>query len=237
VTVIRKLKKERKWQITNKKPKNMLIKGCWAWKPGSSLSLDPVNLLSLCVGYCSALVQWDCNSYNVTKVLKVLFWPAVSGPTWNSLAVVLTDVYVKISCKSTFTTNKRSNNILKPSAFPLHKHSPYYFVSKVHWGRSFEPFECENPLYVWLGHGNKSKKSLCWCLADKKCENKKSADSEKAFLTLFCHGSNSVTSAQIEFLHHDCSKIHSLEEKGMGASRFLNLILSHQNTVQKNWHW
>jgi len=37
-------------------------------KPGSIL--DPVNLLSLCFGYCSPLVQWDCNRYNVTKVLK-----------------------------------------------------------------------------------------------------------------------------------------------------------------------
>ena len=34
----------------------------WVWKPGSSL--DPVNLLSLCFGYCSPLVQWDCNRCN-----------------------------------------------------------------------------------------------------------------------------------------------------------------------------
>ena len=32
--------------------------------------LDPVNLLSLYFGYCSLLVQWDCNRYNVTHILK-----------------------------------------------------------------------------------------------------------------------------------------------------------------------
>jgi len=32
--------------------------------------LDPVNLLSLRFGYCSPLVQWDCNRCTVTKVLK-----------------------------------------------------------------------------------------------------------------------------------------------------------------------
>ena len=31
---------------------------------------DPVNLLSLYFGYCSPLVQWNCNRCNVTKVLK-----------------------------------------------------------------------------------------------------------------------------------------------------------------------
>jgi len=33
-------------------------------------SLDPVNVLSVCFEYCSPLVQWDCNRYNVTKVLR-----------------------------------------------------------------------------------------------------------------------------------------------------------------------
>jgi len=33
---------------------------CAMLKPGSSL--DPVNLLSLCFGYCSPIVQWDCNN-------------------------------------------------------------------------------------------------------------------------------------------------------------------------------
>jgi len=37
-------------------------------KPVSSLA--PVNLLSLCFGYCITLVQWDCNKCNVTKVLN-----------------------------------------------------------------------------------------------------------------------------------------------------------------------
>ena len=37
-------------------------------KPVSSL--DPVNILSLCFGYCSLLVQWDCYKCNVIKVLK-----------------------------------------------------------------------------------------------------------------------------------------------------------------------
>ena len=41
---------------------------CLVSKPGSSL--DPVNLLSRCFGYCSPLVQWDCKRNNVTKVLK-----------------------------------------------------------------------------------------------------------------------------------------------------------------------
>jgi len=43
---------------------------CRVLKPGSSL--DPVNLLLLCFGYCSPLVQWDCNRYNVTKVPELL---------------------------------------------------------------------------------------------------------------------------------------------------------------------
>jgi len=37
-------------------------------KPCSSL--DPVNLLSLCFGYCIPLVWWDCNKCQVIKVLK-----------------------------------------------------------------------------------------------------------------------------------------------------------------------
>jgi len=33
-------------------------------------SLGPVNLLSLCFGYCRPLVEWDCSKCKVTKVLK-----------------------------------------------------------------------------------------------------------------------------------------------------------------------
>ena len=37
-------------------------------KPASSH--DPVNLLSPCFGYCSPLLRWDRNRFNVTKVLS-----------------------------------------------------------------------------------------------------------------------------------------------------------------------
>jgi len=41
---------------------------CWVWKPGSNF--EPVNFLLRCFRHYSPLVQWDCNRYNVTNVLK-----------------------------------------------------------------------------------------------------------------------------------------------------------------------
>jgi len=45
---------------------------CWVLKPSSSL--DPLNLrvLSLCLGYGSPLVQWDCNRCNERSKLHSL---------------------------------------------------------------------------------------------------------------------------------------------------------------------
>ena len=40
----------------------------FVFKPDNRL--DPVNLLSLCFGYCSPLVQWNCNRYNKSSKPK-----------------------------------------------------------------------------------------------------------------------------------------------------------------------
>ena len=55
-------------------------------KPGSSLDL--VNLLSLCFGYCSPLVQSDCNKCNVNKVLKSAVAMSISARPPRALLLV-----------------------------------------------------------------------------------------------------------------------------------------------------